>query len=170
MKVYFYIFVKVKRITIKKPEEVKRQILEYFQGSEDLKFAFKLQGILLLLNNEDTNCSAISRIYGSTPHTIASWVRKLNEGTGGNIEVLKNKPKPGRATQLSKNDMAIIKDVLKKKPSHYNLPSPNWDGDTLSVLLEKQFGIKLQVRQCQRILQRLGRANKRGRPWNKRPV
>jgi len=160
----------MKRITISKPQEVRRQILEYFQGSEDLKFAYKLQGILLLLNNEETNCSEVARIYGSTPQTLAGWVHNLNQGSGGNIEVLRNKPKPGRAAQLSKNDLRTIKDVLKTTPSHYGLQSPTWDGDTLSVFLGKQFGIKLQVRQCQRILQRLGRANKRGRPWDKRPV
>ena len=159
----------MKRVAIKKPEEIKRQILEYFQGSEDLKLAYKLQAILLLLDNKDTNCTEVSIIYGSTPQTLANWVHKLNQGEGGSIEVLKNRAKPGRSTRLSKNDMQSIKDVLMKSPRQYGIKSTQWDGDTLSILLNKKFDIKLKTRQCQRILQNIGFANKRGRPWNKVP-
>jgi len=151
----------MKRVAIKKPEEIKRQILEYFQGSEALKLAYKLQAILLLLDNKDTNCTEVSRIYGSTPQTLANWVHKLNQGEGGNIEVLKNRAKPGRSTRLSKNDMQYIKDALMKDPRQYGIKSTRWDGDTLSILLNKKFDIKLKTRQCQRILHNIGFANKR---------
>lgn len=157
----------MKRIAIENPEEIRKQILEYFQESEDLKFAYKLQGILLLLNNKDTNCSEVSRIYGSTPQTLASWVHKLNQGNGHDIEVLRNKPKPGRSTRLSKDELHTIKDALKKEPVQYGLKATKWDGNSLSSLMSKKFEIELKTRQCQRILQRLGYANKRGRPWDK---
>lgn len=160
----------MKRIAIKNPKEVRKQILEYFQGSEDLKFAYKLQGVLLLLDNKDTNCSEVARIYGTTPQTLAKWVHKLNEGNEVNIDVLRDRPKPGRSTRLSKNELKAINDVLKKQPVQYGLHAVKWDGPTLSSFLTKKFGIELKVRQCQRILQRMGYANKRGRPWHKGPV
>lgn len=157
----------MRRIAIKNPEEVKKQILKYFQESEDLKFAYKLQGILLLLNNKDINCSEVARVYGSTPQTLASWVHRLNEANGGNIEVLRDKPKPGRSTRLSKIELQSIKDVLKKTPTYYGFNVPKWDGHTLSRFLNKEFGIELKIRQCQRLLQKMGHANKPGRPWDK---
>jgi transposase len=159
----------MKRLTIMKSEEIREKISKYFQESEDMKFAYKLQGILLLLNNKDTNCTEVSRIYGCTPQTLANWVHKLNQGKGGNIEVLRNKVKPGRSAHLSKNQLHIIKGALKKSPTHFNLKSTKWDGETLSMFLSRQFGVELKVRQCQRILRRMGYANKRGRPWDKLP-
>lgn len=155
----------MKRLSIKNPEEVKRRILEYFNSTEELRFASKLQGILLLLENENTNCSEVARIYGSTPQTLAGWVHKLNEGNGGDIEVLRDKAKSGRNTRLSKDQSQAIKDVLKKEPTHFGIKSTKWDGNTLSEYLTQELGITLQIRQCQRLLQRLGYANKRGRPW-----
>jgi len=158
----------MRRITIEKPEKIKQQILDYFQDSAEHKFAYKLQAILLLLDNEHTNCSEVARIYGTSPQTIAKWVRQLNEGKG-NIEALKDRLKSGRNTRLAERDMRHLKDVLKHNPSVYGIQSNRWDGITLSAFLMKEMGIELNVRQCQRILSRLRVANKSGRPWNKLP-
>ena len=166
MLIFLYLSTEMKKITIKNPEEVKRQILKYFQQSEDLKFAYKLQGIWQLLNNKDANCSEVARMYGSTPQTVASWVHRLNEAEGCSIEVLRDKPKPGRSTRLSKDKMRSIKDALNKTPAHYGLHVSKWDGNALSLFLNKEFGVELKVRQCQRLLQRMGHANKPGRPWD----
>ncbi|MEO8771063.1 MAG: winged helix-turn-helix domain-containing protein [Ferruginibacter sp.] len=157
----------MKRLSIKKPEEVKGQILEYLNSSEELKFVGRLNGILMLLQNEDTNCSEVARIYGYTPQAIAGWVHRLNKGQGGNIEVLKDKLKTGRNTRLSEIQLQNIKDILKEPPVIVGLKSDNWDGNTLSEYLNQQFGINLQIRQCQRLLQRLGHSNLRGRPWDR---
>jgi hypothetical protein len=80
-----------------------------------LKLAYKLQGILLLLNNKETNYTALSSI-GSTPQTLVNRVHKLNKGEGVNIEVLRKKAKVGRSARLSKDNLNIIKDALRKKP------------------------------------------------------
>jgi transposase len=162
--VYFFIFDPMKRISIKQPEKLLRQIEDYFDSTDELKFAAKLQGVLLLLRDENNNCSQVARQLGKTPQTIAGWARKLNQGKGGNIEVLRDKIKPGRSTRLSKSHMKIIKDVLRQRPTHFGMTSTKWDGSTLSEYLHQSLGITLQIRQCQRILQRLGYANKRGRP------
>lgn len=154
----------MKRISIKEPEKLLRQIEAYFDSTDELKFAAKLQGVLLLLRDENSNCSEVARQIGKTPQTIAGWARKLNQGKGGNIEVLKDKIKPGRNTRLSKTNMKYIKDVLKRPPAHSGSTSTKWDGNALSAYLHQSLGITLQIRQCQRILQRLGYANKRGRP------
>ena len=154
----------MKRISIKQPEKLLRQIEEYFDSTDELRFAAKLHGLLLLLRDENNNCSEVARQLGKTPQTIAGWARKLNQGKGGNIEVLRDKIKPGRNTRLSKEDMKCIKDALKQTPAHFAMTSTKWDGSTLSQYLDQKLGITLQIRQCQRILQRLGYANKIGRP------
>jgi transposase len=154
----------MKRTTIKQPERLLQQIEEYFGSSDESKFAAKLQGVLLLLRDKDNNCSTVARLIGKTPQTVAGWVRQLNRGKGGNIAVLRDKIKPGRNTRLSKDHLKDIKDVLKQSPAHFGIDAIQWDGNTLSTYLDQKIGIPLQLRQCQRIIQRLGYANKRGRP------
>jgi len=52
----------MKRLLIKKPQQVKEKILEYLNSTDELKFSHKLHGILLLLENENNNCSEVSKI------------------------------------------------------------------------------------------------------------
>lgn len=162
--IIFYICDVMKTITIKQPEKLLQQIEEYFESTDEAKFAAKLLGVLLLLRDENNNCSAVARLIGKTPQTVAGWARKLNGGKGEDIAVLRDKIKPGRNTRLSKDQMKCIKDALKRLPAHFGIEATQWNGNTLSTYLEQKMGISLQVRQCQRILQRLGYANKRGRP------
>ena len=154
----------MRRTTIKQPEKLLHQIEAYFESTDESKFAAKLQGVLLLLRDKNNNCSEVARLIGKTPQTVAGWVRKLNGNKGGSITVLRDKMKPGRNTRVSKQQMKDIKDVLKRPPAHFGIQAIQWDGNTLSTYLDQKVGIALQLRQCQRILQRLGYANKRGRP------
>jgi transposase len=154
----------MKRTTIKQPEKLLRQIEAYFDSTDESKFAAKLQGVLLLLRDKNNNCSEVARLIGKTPQTVAGWVRKLNRSKGGNITVLRDKIKSGRNTRISKEQLKDIKDVLKQTPAHFGIQAIQWDGNTLSTYLDQKVGITLRLRQCQRILQRLGYANKRGRP------
>lgn len=151
---------------LKNPEKIKRQILEYFDQLEDREFNYKLQSMLLLINDDNANCSDVARIYGTTPQTVARWVHRINQSKEG-IGSLRTKSKPGRKTRLSANDMNHIKDVLKQGPKEYDIRSNNWDGITLSTYLKKEMGIEIKTRQCQRILKKIGAANKSGRPWDK---
>src|SRR5579864_4420948 len=145
----------MKRLYIKKPEQVKQQIMAYLNSSEELKFSHKLHAILLLLENEHTNCSEVSRIYGSTPQSLAMWVHKLNEGQGGNIDGLRDKAKPGRNMRLSKDQIQEIKYAIGRSPKQYRMDSVKWDGKTLSAFLHKKYGVNLKIRMCQRWLQKL---------------
>ena len=107
------------------------------------------------MENENNNCSEVSRIYGNTPQTLTAWVHKLNEGEGGDIEVLREKNKPGRNTRLSTEQIQYIKYAIKKAPKQFAINSPHWDGKTLSLFLEKKYNIRLKIRMCQRWLKKL---------------
>jgi transposase len=149
----------MKRLLIKKPQKIKEKILEYLNSSDELKFSHKLHGILLLLENENNNCSEVSKIYGNTPQTLTAWVHKLNEGEGGDIDVLREKNKPGRNTRLSTNQIQYIKYAIQKTPKQFAINSLHWDGKTLSLFLEQKYNIHLKIRMCQRWLKRLQHEN-----------
>ena len=145
----------MKRLSIKQPEQVKRQIVEYLRSSEELKFAHKLHGILLLLSNENTNCVEVAKVFGNTPQALALWVHRLNQGEGGNIEVLKDKVKTGRQTRITAEQLKNLKCALGKTPAQYGIDTAKWDGRALSLFLAKEYGIHLKIRMCQRWMQKL---------------
>lgn len=153
----------MKRLVIKKPEVIKDRILKYFQSSEDLKLAYRLHCILMLIEDESLSCDDVAKMHGTTPQTIARWIHTFNKAGDADVEILKDKQKPGRNTRIKPHELNIISDVLKKTPSQLGLDAEKWNGLALSELLKQKFNIDLKVRQCQRIMQKLGYANKRGR-------
>ncbi len=85
---------------------------------------------------------------------ISNWINKVNET--GDIEVLRDKPKPGRNSKLNEQQLVIIKDALQNHPELSGISANIWDGKSLSFYIEKEFEIVLGVRQCQRLFKKLG--------------
>jgi hypothetical protein len=52
---------------------------------------------------------------------------------------------------LSEKQILEINRVLRAKPGDAGMRVNLWDGKTLSVWLDKTYGIQLGVRQCQRL-------------------
>ena len=159
----------MKKLVINNRTKIKQQILRYFQSTEDLKLAYRLHCILTLIDNDTLSCEQVAKLHGTTQQTIARWIHAFNK-TNGDINVLRDKDKPGRAPRVSERQLYVISDVLKKSPKRYGIDADKWEGETLSELLIQKFNIDLKVRQCQRIMKRLGFANKKVRDWSKRPA
>lgn len=158
----------MKKLIINNRSKIKEQILSYFQSTEELKLSYRLHCILMLIENETLSCEDVAKQHGTTPQTIARWIHAFNK-TNGDINVLKDKDKPGRTPRISGDQLDIISDVLKNQPNRYGIKADKWEGATLSELLKQKFNIDLKVRQCQRVMKKLGLANKKGRDWTNRP-
>lgn len=143
-------------------EEIKKKIQQYFRKNEEAKFIHRLHGILLKIDNKDNACQTIAEMFGHSSRTISNWINKVNET--GDIEVLRDKPKPGRSTKLNEEQLIFIKNILQKPPELSGVSANIWDGKSLSFYIEKEFKIVLGVRQCQRLFKKLGFSLKRARP------
>lgn len=149
-------------LELKSPEEIKKKIQQYFRKSEEAKFVHRLHGILLKIDNKDNACNTIAQLFGNSSRTISNWINKVNEA--GDIEVLRDKMKPGRTSKLNKVQLATIKETLQKAPELAGVSANIWDGKSLSFYIEKEFKVVLGVRQCQRLFKKLGFSLKRARP------
>lgn len=149
-------------LELKSSDELKEKIQEYFRKNEEAKFIHRLHGILLKIDNKDNACQTIADLFGHSSRTISNWINKVNET--GNIEVLRDKPKPGRNSKLNEEQLIIIKDILQKPPELSGISANIWDGKSLSFYIKKEFEIILGVRQCQRLFKKLGFSLKRARP------
>jgi transposase len=156
MKIFFIIFVHMKRLVIKNVENVRRQILAYLAtDDEQIQYLLRLQVILLLSQENGPSSIEVAAIYGIARETVTRWVNKLNGDEKGDIAALLDVPKPGRNTRMSKKLLASIDKALMKPPGKVGIQQDKWTGAVLSDYLKKKYGIELKIRMCQRWIRRL---------------
>ncbi len=151
----------MQRLSIHSPRTIERQINSLISSDPESKFIYRLCSLKMFINDPDCSTEKLGRIMQASPRTIANWVHIINET--GNIEVLRDKEKPGRAPRLTDEQLLELQSDIQQHPSSFNLEANLWDGKTLSHHIKKRFGITIQVRQCQRVFKKLGFTLKRGR-------
>jgi len=152
----------MQKLQVKNPEIIKDEIHKYLNKSDEAKFVHRLHGILLLISNTENNCDTVAELFDNSPRSLSNWIHKINETK--DINVLRDKAKPGRTPSLNPEQFEKLKQVLQKYPDEVGLNANIWDGKTLSYYIEREFKIILKVRQCQRIFRKLGFSLKRARP------
>jgi len=70
----------------------------------------------------------------------------------------------GRPRRLSDRQIQEVNAVLRRMPREVGLGGNLWDGKMLANWIERQFGIDLGVRQCQRLFRQLGFRLRKPRP------
>jgi transposase len=143
----------MQKLTVQNKKRIKRDIDAYLQSNPEARFIHRLHAILLLIDSEDNNCSNLGRLFNNSPRSLSNWVHKMNQT--GNIEVLRDKPKPGRQQRLTEQQIKEVKQVLQQKPENKGIRVKAWNGRALSLYIEREFGITLQIRQCQRLMKEL---------------
>jgi len=141
---------------------IKSEIEVYLKSNEEARFIHRLQVLHYIADNEQTSCEVAGKLFNTSSKAILNWMNKVNET--GDIQSLRDQPGKGRKTQLTEKDLQTIEQSLKKHPTTVGISADIWNGKTLAEYVLKKTGIKLQERQCQRILQKMGSANKKGRP------
>ncbi len=97
------------------------------------------------------NANLVADACGETDRTLSNWVRIVDEC---GFEALRPRKQPGRPQCLTEPQKENIKAAVASDPNVYGYTV--WDGPSLSDYIASQFGISLCVRQCQRLLHRLG--------------
>jgi transposase len=155
---YLCIKIVIQRLVLQDKAGIKEKIQSYFSGNEEARFIHRLHGILLFVEKESESCDSI----GNSPRTISNWIKRLNRT--GDIESLRSKKQPGRPCRLTEGQKQELKVIIQELPEHHGITSNIWDGKSLSVYIEKQYGIILKTRTCQRLFHQLGFRLRRPRP------
>jgi transposase len=121
------------------------------QRSEQARYDHRLHAVLLVAKG--LSCPAVADLLGDPERTIRYWVQRyVGDGLQGLIE----NERTGRPPRLEPKHIEKIGKVLRSSPEAVGLCGAIWDGRTLSAYIQKEFGIKLGVRQCQRLFGDLG--------------
>jgi transposase len=151
----------MQKLMITNAKKIERQIDAFINNDPEGKFIFRLCSLKIFLNDVGYTTESLGKLMQSSPRTVAKWIHDIN--AAGDIEVLRDKEKPGRNTRLTDEQMQLLHAQLQKHPGESGLDANLWDGKLLSHYIKKQFGITLQIRQCQRLFSKLGFSLKRGR-------
>lgn len=116
----------------------------------------KIAAILLFL--EGQRPSWISDVLGLTRMSLNRWMRAVDKG---GIEAIRPKQKTGRPARLFPKIAEQVKEHMEQSPQKFGLNRVRWDGPTMAAHLQRQFGIKLKVRQAQYWMHKLGYRLKR---------
>jgi transposase len=134
-------------------------IQDEISRSEEARYDHRLHGVLLV--SKGLNCYEVSELLGQNPTTIQRWVNRFNKkGFAG----LYDGEHPGRPGKLNKKQWGMLGKDLRRNPRDMGYEQNMWDGKLLSHHLECRYGIKLGVRQCQRIFRMMGFRRRKPRP------
>lgn len=151
----------MQKLTISEPKKIERQINLFINNDPESKFIYRLCSLKMFINDPNSSTEKLGEIMRASPRTIANWIHSINDT--GQINVLRDKEKPGRNSRLTDEQLLEIQDAIQQHPTALGLDANLWDGKALSYFIKKNYDIILKVRQCQRIFKKLGFTLKRGR-------
>jgi transposase len=119
--------------------------------SEDARYYHRLHGLLLLTAGH--SCREVAELFGEDDTTVQRWVHRVAQG---GLQALRESERPGRPRSVDAAQWRQLQTDLQKSPQDFGLTAVLWDGVTLSEHLRRRFGVRLGVRQCQRIFRQMG--------------
>ena len=119
--------------------------------SEESRYDHRLHGVLLVA--QGMTCPAVAKLLGDAARTVEYWVRRFEaEGLAG----LSEGERGGRPRRLSEKQLEQVNAALRQRPRALGQGGNLWDGKTLAAWIERQYDIRLGVRQCQRLFRQRG--------------
>src|SRR5205807_245085 len=106
-------------------------------------------------------CPEVAALLGDAPRSVEYWIRGFEEN---GLAALREGERSGRPRRLSEKHLRGINTALRRMPRELGLSENLWDGKTLATWIDREYGIDLGVRQCQRLFRQLGFRLRKPRP------
>lgn len=135
---------------------LKKQLLALAEKVPGAWIGIKIATLLLVLEGQRPGW--ISEVLGQTRMNVNRWTRAVNKN---GVEALIPKKQSGRPVRMTPKIVAQVECHLEESPQKFGLNRVRWDGPTLATHLQRQFGVKLKVRQAQYWMHQLGYRLKR---------
>ena len=141
----------MRALRVAEASEVTAMLQSEIRRSADARYHHRLHAVLLVARG--MTCPQVGRMLGDAPRTVEYWVHRFERhGLPG----LQERPRSGRPRRLTDEQWEGIARVLRGSPADAGLGTHLWDGKTVAAFIERNYGEKLSVRQCQRMFRDLG--------------
>jgi transposase len=150
----------MQKLKIENVDIMKVAIQQEITRSEDSRYDHRLHGMLLVC--QGLSCPEVSKILGDSPRIIEYWVKNFNDK---GFEGLREEKRSGRPSVINGKILSIIDSDLRQNPTSFGYTQNLWDGKMLSNHLKEKYDIKLGVRQCQRLFNKLDFQLRKPRPF-----
>ena len=149
----------MKKLEIADADVMRIAIQDEIQRSDESRYDHRLHGLLLVTGGH--SCRQVAQLFSEDPRTVQRWVRTFEEK---GFDGLRDGERSGRPRRLSADQWASLEEDLRGRPDEFGLDSHLWDGKLLSEHLRRGYGVKLGVRQCQRLFRQMGFRFRKPRP------
>lgn len=147
-------------------ERFSREIRELIAGlqqeiedADEAWYAHRLHCVVLIL--QGMSAREVAGFFGDPPRSVQRWFERfISHGLAG----LADFEKSGRPRRLSNKQILEIDAFLRNTPSDLGLSGNLWDGKTLAAFIGEHYGVKMSVRQCQRLFHEYGFRLRKPRP------
>lgn len=141
----------MRKLEIADPEVVRIAIRQQILRSDESRYNHRLHGLLLVTGGH--TCQQVAELFGEDRRTVQRWVKTFEQH---GLDGLREGERPGRPRTLSRRQWQNLENDLRRNPDEFGLIGRPWNGKLLSAHLQRHYGTKLGVRQCQRILKQMG--------------
>lgn len=111
----------------------------------------------------------VAEVFGINRRTIYRWLERYHHG---GVEGLHTRPKSGRPSKFSADDLQWLARLLRfENPQQYRFPYALWTREIIRVLLRRERNVRVSDVTVGRILGRLGFSPQRPlrRAWQQSP-
>jgi transposase len=131
--------------------------------SAESRYDHQLHGVLMVA--QGMTClevaKLLAKLLGDAPRTVEYWFHGFEElGLAGLLEGERS----GRPRRLNEEQLQELNAVLRRGPREPGMGGNLWDGKSLAAWIEREYGLRLGVRQCQRLFRQLGFRPRKPRP------
>ena len=126
-------------------DAVRGEIISSAQG----RYLHRLHAVLLVAGG--MSCRRAGRLLGASPRVVEYWLTRYN---AGGIKGLEDSIETGRPPRLSATQWAQVRETVVSQPPPGALGAQPWSGSALARYVDQKWGVRLGVRQAQRLLAR----------------
>ena len=147
------------KLEITEADLMRIALQDEIKRSEESRYDHRLHGVLLVCSG--LSCYHVADLLGQSPRTVQYWVQHFGKsGFAG----LQEGERPGRPTAFDEATLQRLGNDLRQQPQVFGYRQNLWDGKLLSHHLSQKYGIKIGVRQCQRLFGKMGFRRRKPRP------
>lgn len=149
----------MRKLEISDAEVMQVAIRQEIARSEESRYDHRLHGLLLVANGQ--SCCAVADLFDEDARTVQRWVQRFEQG---GFESLREGERSGRPRSLDARQWQRLGRDLRRSPREFGHEHNLWDGKLLGLHLKRHYGLRLGVRQCQRIFRQMGFRLRKPRP------